>query len=149
MRKIKQNRQGQMRVIETILASFVIVFAMSFLNTIVISPPSEIYEVSDLEKLGYNVLYELDSQGILREFVYNESWESLATALRILLPANVYFSLDVYDVDGTLLNQGYPIAYGDRSVFSESKYIASVSYILPGTGSRYDPRVLELKLVRG
>lgn len=138
-----------MRVIETVLASFVIIFAISFLSTIVISPPSETYEVTDLEKLGHNVLYELDSQGVLEEFVYSESWGNLTAALRVLLPTSVYFSLDIYDVDGNLLNEGYPIVYGDWTAISDSEYIASISYVLPGNGTCYDPRILELKLVRG
>ena len=138
-----------MRVIETILASFVIVFAISFLSTLAVPPPSGTYEVIDLEKLGYNVLYELDSQGVLEEFVYGESWGNLSAVLRVMLPTNVYFDLAVYDRNNNLLNEGYPISYGDWTSISASKYIATVTYVLPGNSTYYDPRILELKLVKG
>ena len=138
-----------MRVIETILASFVIVFTISFLSTLAVPPSSESYEVTELERLGYNVLYELDSHGTLQELVYSESWANLSAALRVLLPANVYFNLHVYDRNGNLLNEDYPIAYGDQTAFSEAKNAATVIYVLPGNETCYNPRVFELELVRG
>ncbi len=149
MKNHKRNDRGQMRVIETILASFVIIFAISFLSTFAIPPPSENYEVTELERLGYNILYELDSQGILEELVYSESWGNLSAVLRVLLPTNVYFNLQVYDRDGNLLNQGYPIAYGDWTIIAENGYTATVTYVLPGNSSYYAPRILKLELVRG
>jgi len=138
-----------MRVIETILASFVIVFTISFLSTLAVPPSSESYEVTELERLGYNVLYELDSHGTLQELVYSESWANLSAALRVLLPANVYFNLHVYDRNGNLLNEDYPIAYGDQTAFSGAKYAATVTYVVPGNETCYNPRVFKLELVRG
>lgn len=149
MKDYRRSARGQMRVIETILASFVIMSAISFLSMFAIPPPSESYEVTELERLGYNILYELDGQGILEELVYSESWGNLCDVLRVLLPTNVYFNLHVYDRDGNLLNQGYMIAYGDWTMITGAGYTVSITYVLPGNSSYYAPRILKLELVRG
>ena len=138
---------GQMRVIEVILASLVIVFALSFANLFAVTPTSPKYEVTELEKLGYNVLYDLDKQGLLPRFVYSEDWSNLKAALRISLPIDVYFNLTVYDLNRTQINDT-PIFYGDASAFENSKNVASVTYGLVGHDS-YNPRILVLQLVRG
>jgi len=159
--KIFKNTNGQMRVVESILASFVIVFAITFVNTFAVTPQSSTYEVGDLEKLGYNALHGLDEQRLLSRFVYNESeWSTnLTVALRISMPSDVYFDLKIYDQNGNLLNSDTPIRYGKPEVFSDSISIASVRYSIPGyswldpsTGSQvvnYEPRTLILLLVRG
>ncbi len=158
--KIFENTKGQMRVVESILASFIIVFAITFANTFAVTPQSSTYEVGDLEKLGQNALHDLDEQRMLSRFVYNQSqWSTNFTiALRISLPSDVYFDLKIYDLDGSLLNPTDPIRYGNLEVFSDSGSVASVTYTTvgyskfdPTAGSqgRYEPRTLILLLVRG
>lgn len=150
MRTIR-NTKGQMRVIETILASFIIFSALTFVNIFAVLPSSPKYETSDLEKMGHNVLHDLDEQGLLSRFVYNETeWEELALALTIFLPPDVYFDLTIYDRQGTIKNPNFPIRYGaPDEVFTASNSTASVSYILPGQQAEYNPRILVLQLVRG
>jgi len=156
MRKTK-NRKGQMRIIEAILASFIVFFAVAFINTFAVTPSSTTYETSELEKVGHNVLHDLDDQKLLARFVYNGEWENLTAALTVCLPPDVYFNLTVYDLDGNLVNEGKPICYGDPNVFETSSSIASVTYILPGCPrwekaellAEYEPRILILQLVRG
>ena len=139
-----------MRVIETILASFIIFSALTFVNIFAVLPSSPKYETSDLEKMGHNVLHDLNEQGILSRFVYNETeWGQLTLALTIFLPLDVYFDLTIYDAQGTLKNQDFPIRYGSPEVFTASNSTASVSYIIPGQQAKYDPRILVLQLVRG
>jgi len=140
-----------MRVIETILASFVLIFAIAFLNIFTVNPRSSTYEVDDLEKLGYNVLHDLDEQRLLGRFVYNPSeWATnLTTAFRVSFPSDIYFNLTIYDINDTLLNSNTPISYGDPKVFSGSTPVASVTYILVGHDWNYDPRILRLVLTRG
>lgn len=137
-----------MRVIETILASLVIVFALTFVNIFAVTPYSTRYETSDLEKLGHNVLHDLDEKRLLTHFVYEEEWENLTAALSVSLPTDIYFNLTVFDLDGTVVNS-MQICYGDPAVFSTSNMTASVQYILPGYQMNYDPRILRLELVRG
>lgn len=158
--KISRNKNGQMRVVESILASFIIVFAITFVNTFAVTPRSSTYEVGDLEKLGHNALHDLDEQRLLSCFVYNPSeWSTNFTvALRISLPSDVYFDLKINDLNGSLLNSNVSIRYGDPKVFNNSGSVASVTYSIvgysrfdPATGSqvKYEPRTLILLLVRG
>ena len=157
MTKINRNK-GQMRVIETILASFIIVFALSFVNIFAITPTSPKYEVTELEKMGYNVLHDLDKQRLLARFVYTEEWDNIKAALRVTLPLDVYFNMTVYDLHDTKVNNA-TIFYGAPEAFSTSKNIASVTYGLIGYPKRneptgnyqaiYDPRMLILQLARG
>jgi len=149
---LKNSKKGQMRVIEVILASFIIVFALSYANIMAISPTSPKYEVTELEKMGYNVLYDLDKQGLLAKLVYSEDWDNLQRALQVLLPLDVFFNLTVYYTNGTKVNS-VPIIYGDASTFAASKNVVSVTYGLAGFSASdkavYDPRILILQLTRG
>ncbi len=155
--KTIRNNKGQMRVIETILSSFIILSAFAFINTYTALPSSPKYETGDLEKIGYNVLHDLNEQGLLNNFVYHKTeWEELALALTILIPPDVYFDLTIslLDEQHTIINQDFPIRYGAPEVFADSNSTASVSYIIPGHqcmqhSAEYDPRILILQLVRG
>ena len=137
-----------MRVIETILASLVIVFALAFVNIFAVTPYSTRYETSDLEKLGHNVLHDLDQKRLLTRFVYEKEWENLTAALTVSLPTDVYFNLTVFDLKGNIVNN-MQIYYGHHEVFLTSNMTASVQYIVPGYQTNYDPRILRLELVRG
>ncbi len=151
------DNKGQMRIVEIILASFVIIFALSFANILAITPTSPKYEATELQKLGYNVLHDLDDQELLARFVYNREWDNLKAALSVLLPLDVYFNLTVYDLNVTKLND-VGIFYGNLQALTTSKNIASVAYGLVGYSTRvnatyyqssYDPRILVMQLTRG
>jgi len=147
-----RNTSGQMRVIETILASFIFFSALTFANMLAVLPSSPKYEISDLERMGHNVFHDLDEQGILSRFVYNETeWGELASALMIVFQPDVYFDLTIYEVhtQDQPINQHFPIRFGAPEVFTASDSTASVSYILPGQQAEYSPRILILQLVRG
>ena len=154
---IRNGRKGQMRVVETILASLVIVFALSFVTIFAMTPTSPKYETTDLERLGYNVLHDLDKQGILARFVYCEEWDNLKAALRVTLPIDVYFNMTVRDLNWNEVNDAQ-IFYGDLESFATSKVVASINYGLVGYPVRinatqyqanYNARILDLQLVRG
>lgn len=141
--KKSDARKGQMRVIETILASFVIVAAIAFMNTMAINPPSPRYASSDLEKTGYNVLNTLNEQGLLSRYIYDREWNALEAALRVSLPGDVYFNLTIVDGEGY---QEASIFYGGDNVFVTSP-AGSLIYVLSGADD-YDLRILSLQLVR-
>ncbi len=147
--KIKKNVKGQMRVVETILASFIILFALAFVNMLAVTPSSLTYEATELEKIGHNVLHDLDEQRLLGRFIYPPyEWANLTAALMVSLPSDVYFDVTVYDSKDIVVNS-VPIRYGDPEVFTKASMIASVSYGVPGYQTSYDPRILVLQLVRG
>jgi hypothetical protein len=150
--KVTRNTKGQMRVIETILASFIFFSALTFANMLAVLPSSPKYEISDLERMGHSVFHDLDEHGILSRFVYNETeWGELALALMIVFQPDVYFDLTIYEAhtQDQPINQHFPIRFGAPEVFTASDSTASVSYILPGQQAEYSPRILILQLVRG
>lgn len=150
MRNFK-NTKGQIRVIETILAVSVIFAAISFVGIFAVRPMSPTYEVTDLEKMGYNALHDLDHQGVLTSLVYGnnaEKWSELRTVLKITLPVDVYFNLTIYDLNKSPINDK-KIIYGDPNTFVDARNIVSVSYTLVGTSGNYDPRILLLEITRG
>lgn len=155
--RIKNKNKGQMRVLEAILASFIIIVALSFVNFFAVNPSSQKYEANDLEKSAYNALHDLDLQGLLARFVYDEEWENLTAALSVVLPSDSYFNLTVKDLNDGTIND-VPISYGDYSILENSKAVSSVTYALVdfpskiapfGFDSNYQPRLLSLQLVRG
>jgi hypothetical protein len=155
----KYGNKGQMRVIEAILAAFIIVLALSFVNFFATNPTSQKYETTELDKMGYNTLHDLDLQGILAQYVYNQEWDNLGAALSVTLPVDVYFNMTIFDMDRTVINNA-PILYGQSGTFMDSKVVSSITYTLVGYSggstqdwdnlvSAYNPRVLVLQLVRG
>jgi hypothetical protein len=149
MTKPTDKNAGQMRIIEALLASFIILFAITFMNIFATTPTSPTYEIGELEKIGYNVLHDLDEQRLLPRFVYNQEWANLTLALLVSLPTDIYFDLKVSFLNGSVVNHNQPIRYGSPEVFTDSSNVASVTYILPGYNTTYDPRILVLLLVRG
>ena len=147
MRKTRKNK-GQMRIIEALLASFIILFAIAFTNIFAMTPASSTYETGELEKVGLNVLHDLDEKHLLSRFVFNEEWANLTAALMVSLPSDAYYNLTVYNMDYDVVNSMF-IRYGSSQVFSESTHVASITYIVPGYQANYDPKILVLQLVRG
>lgn len=147
MRKA-EGVKGQMRIIEALLASFVILFAITFINIFAVTPSSPAYETGDLEKIGYNVLHDLDEEKLLGRFVNNQEWANLTLALMVSLPTDVYFNLTVYDLNGVVVNTE-PISYGTSQTFASAGFVASVTYVVTGYQANYNPRILILQLVRG
>ncbi len=148
--KLRRNSKGQMRVVETLLASFIFISALTFVNLFSTFPTSPKYEVSDLEKMGHNVLQDLDEKRILSDFVYNESkWENLRLSILVFMPPDISFNLTIYDANGAVVNEGRPIFFGAERVFESSDSTASVTYVISGHDAVYDPRILILQLVRG
>ena len=146
MEKTKKTK-GQMRLVEALLASFILLFAITFLNAIAVTPTSPTYEPSNLEKIGNNVLHDLDEKDLLARFVYTEDWGTLTMALMVSLPPEIYFDLNVYYLNWSVANNE-TMRYGTSDVFENSSYIASVTYIVPGYQTSYDPRILVLQMVR-
>lgn len=143
-----KGSKGQMRVIEVILASIMVISAIIFLYYFSSAPASSTYETGDLEKIGHNVLHNIDEQRLLGRYVFNSEWSNLQAALTVSIPTDVYFNLTVYDLNGNQINN-VPIGYGSLQVFETSKAVASVNYIVSGYQTNYNPRLLQLQLVRG
>jgi hypothetical protein len=156
--KYLKNKKGQMRVIETILASLIMVAALSFVGIFAVSPTSPAYEITDMEKMAYSTLHDLDQQGLLAPAVYNHRWSDLRNILRITMPNDVFFNLTILNINGSPIYSGSQTLYGDLEIFSEARNVASVSYCLVGVtkfnangayNADYDPIILVLDVTRG
>ena len=147
--RANRNVKGQMRVVESIMAALIVITAITFLYFSAPTPSSQAYDASELEKMGHNILHDFDGQGLLARYVYRSEWENLTLALDTALPVNVYFNLSIYDSNYHSI--GHPLIppYGDQRIFSSSPAVASVTYVIPGYGASYNPRILLLKLVNG
>jgi len=148
--KSVRGSKGQMRVVEAIMASLIVVSAVVFLYIFTATPSSLTYETGELEKIGHNVLHDIDEQRLLARYIYSSppEWANLTAALMVSLPTDVYFNLTVYDLNGNAKNN-VMISYGSQQIFTTSKAVASVTYIVPGYKTIYDPRIVVLQLVRG
>lgn len=152
--KRKNKNKAQMRVVEAILASFIIIFALSFVNFFALTPTSQKYEITDLEKVGYNALHDLDVQGLLVPMVYDNHWTDLKAALGVILPTDVYYNITVLDLDKNPLND-VSISFGSSEIFTTSKSISSINYVIVGFPNRdmssynYEPRIINIQLIRG
>lgn len=144
----RRGTKGQMRVVEAIMATLIVIAAVTFLYFFAATPSSQANDTSELEKIGHNVLHDIDEQQLLARYVYNSEWTNMTAALVVSLPTNVYFNLSIYDINHHSI--GHPlIQYGDQQIFSSSAAVASVTYIVPGYQTSYNPRILVLKLVNG
>lgn len=146
--RTSKGSRGQMRVVEAILASLIVIFAVAFLYVFAAAPYSQTYETGDLEKIGHNVLHDMDEQRLLARYVYNSEWVNLTAALMVSLPTDVYFNLTVCDINSVPINPVL-IQYGAPQVFASSKAVASVTYVVSSYKMNYNPRILVLQLVRG
>ena len=148
--RVRHHRsvKGQMRVVEAIMASLIVISAVTFLYFFASTPSSQAHDTSELEKIGHNILHDIDEQRLLARFVYKLEWANLTSALVVSLPTNVYFNLSIYDINHNSIGDQL-IQYGDQQVFTSSSAVASVTYILPGYKTSYNPRILVLKLVNG
>jgi hypothetical protein len=150
-----RKNNGQMRVIEAILASFVLISALTFVNFFALAPTNQKYEVTDLENIGYNALHDLDVQGLLSNFIYrDDGWISLKAALSVTLPTDVYYNITIYDINKNAINDVL-VSYGQPELFETSPTVSSINYATIGLSNfnsssyNYEPRIINIQLVRG
>jgi hypothetical protein len=151
---VSLKNKGQMRVIEAILASFVLISALTFVNFFALAPTNQKYEITDLENIGYNALHDLDVQGLLSNFIYSDDWISLKAALSVTLPTDVYYNITIYDMNRNAINDVL-VSYGQPELFESSAIISSINYATIGLANfsassfNYEPRIINIQLVRG
>ncbi len=146
----RENSKGQMRVIETLLASFIFISALTFVNLFAAYPASPQYEVSDLERMGHAMLQDLDEKRVLSDFVYDKTkWEELKLSMLIFLSPDIYFNLTIYNINGSIINNETPLFFGEEDAFTSLDSITSITYVISSHDALYDPRILILQLVRG
>ena len=107
-------RKGIMRVVEALFSAVIILMAVIVSSQIVVFPnPFTSRTRTDLEKLGYNLMFRLAQEGSLERLIIEggDDWENDACILfGTLLPVGVYFNLAVYYVNSVyMVNESFSI----------------------------------------
>ncbi|MBS7612333.1 hypothetical protein KEJ27_09085 [Candidatus Bathyarchaeota archaeon] len=138
--KLLKARKGIMRVIEALFASITILVAVVASNQLIAFPnPFTSRTRSDLEKLGYNLMFRLAQDKLLESLILNvttrevrSGWENDATiVLSSLLPVGVYFNLTVYklsDDEPSQLNKQPVTNAESEDVFIKGGDVVTIIY---------------------
>ena len=121
-----RGKKGQIHTLEAIMAVIImIIFAFSVLQFYSI-PTYEAQSVEELKERGKSALTALDESGKLKEWVSNDNYDDLQTALIEMLPNDVGFNLTVFSdsLGGTV--EGDAVFGGTPPL---DKPIATVNYI--------------------
>lgn len=148
-RNLVKAHDGQTRILEAVIASFIIFLAFSAAFYFIYSSENIFYqETIDLNRLAHNILHQIAESAVIEETIEKdpENGENhLKIILQELLPANIYFNLVIYNYTGNPL-QPYSISNAMAEAFAESKEVASASIIY--TSKRGNIYNLVLKLTR-
>jgi hypothetical protein len=119
-----RNRNGQVRVLEALLASAVI-FSALFITVPIRTAVENSRDREVLYEIGLNMLIELDRDGELGSLIAKEDWLTVSKRLSTLLPLGVAYNLTVYDEDMAIFNNS-PVSGGGALVNN----VLSIQYLL-------------------
>jgi hypothetical protein len=135
--KIVKNKKGQVRVIEALLASLLLMACLA----VIPAPSNQSGSTANLASSGQNVLLSLDSNGQLATLVDSRNWASLKASIESTLPLTVWFNLTVFNNGMNVLNP-FPISNGG----AVSDKVVSLDYICVSQNSNYTIYILRLQL---
>lgn len=135
--KLVRNKKGQVRVIEAIFATILLMSCLSFVpaSTTVKDP------MGNLGSKAQNILLSLDSDGHLAALIGIQNWTSLKDCLESSFPMTVWFNLTVFDQNMHVMNP-FPIC----NAGAVSDKIISVDYICASQNGTYAIYILQLQL---
>jgi hypothetical protein len=134
----RNNRRGQIRIIEAFFASILI------LSTLALVPPRvgvEKTHYSTLNSVGTEALVSLDSNGMLSNLIEDNDWTTLRNCAQSLLPVSLWFNLTVFDENMGILND---VAVSNGGSVSEE--IIAVNYVCAASGGNYAVYIVRLQL---
>jgi len=140
--KIRENRKGQIRIIEAFFSALLIISAL--LLTSSLNYPNKEETLDELTQMGINVLLELDNNGTLAGFIDNQDWLGIKRSLEILLPNGVWFNLTIFDNNMTVLNQDFSITNGK----APSQRKASIEYLCVSRKTTFQLYTVRLQLAK-
>ncbi len=131
------EKSGQMRILETIIAAAIIYIVFSAAFFIIRSSETiTSQETTDLNKLGYNVLHRMMESRTIEETLEKHpeiGINYLKNVVQKFLPTGVYFSLKIYNCTGDLFPPFYPdtwsISNAPMEEIMKSKEVAYASTI--------------------
>jgi hypothetical protein len=145
--KLGKNVDGQVRILEAVIASIIVFIAFSAAFYFIYSTQNIFaQEAIDLNRLAYNLLHQIAESGIIEKTIEEKPGgiEQLKIALQELLPANIYFNLTIKPINpsGELISASNAPA----EAFKETGEVASASIIY--TSKRGNIYHMILKLTR-
>ncbi|MEM2173303.1 MAG: hypothetical protein QXS66_08745 [Thermoproteota archaeon] len=127
------NNKGQMRVVEALLASGIIVIAMIMTISLTRAPnPYSAKSRVELEKYSYDFLMSLAEQEVFDKVIFKsenvrDDWEGLMkNVLNALLPPNILYNMTVYNMTEVRIEIG-----GTNTTIVVHKPLGTVSNASP------------------
>ena len=136
---MKNQKRGQIRIIEAFLAVLIVFSSLAISTSL--TTERKTTESSDLASIGLQVLMKLDSDGSLSDYIESRNWSGLRETLSLLLPEGVSFNLTVYDGDMQQINNE---ATTNRNL--DSQEVASVKYVCVSQNPNFKYYVIYLHL---
>ncbi len=142
MKHIFQNKRGQFRIIEALLAALVL-FTI-FTASIFLTTTSRIHvlqERSDLDRTGHNILLRLVESGVVESTLETvPTFEPvLKTALTRTLPPLTYYSLKVYRADTNVIPSfiqvGTDVTNSPPDALQKASEVSSSSFMYTSSAS--------------
>ena len=135
--KLLKNKRGQVRIIEAIFATILLMSCLALVPASTSVPNSR----GNLVSTAQNVLLILDSNGHLAALVSTQNWTALKDCLESSFPLTTWFNLTVFDQNMRVMNP-FPIS----NAGAVSNNIVSVDYICSSQTSTYTIYILQLQL---
>ena len=136
------DKKGQIKIIEAFLAVS-IMFSVLVL-TAPLYPTSDFKREEKLERLGTQVLIELDKNGTFGQLIEERNWTAVKQSVEILLPLGVFFNLTVYDEQMQKVN-AEDISNSNLSNL-QVRETTSVQYLCATRGSGFQVYTIWLQL---
>jgi hypothetical protein len=134
----RANKSGQIRTIEALLASLLILSTIALVPTQFNNEKTH-YDTHYTE--GNQVLISLDSSGELSSMIENENWQSLKKSIQSMLPVSLWFNLTVFDSEMNPLND---VVVSNGGAISEE--VVAVNYVCASSTENYAVYLVRLQL---
>lgn len=134
----RANQRGQIRTIEALLASLLI------LSTIVLVPTQFGIEKTHYDSYyaeGTQVLISLDTNGELSSMIEDANWTALKKCVQSMLPVSLWFNVTVFDKEMNRLND---VAVSNGGAVSDE--IVAVNYVCATSTEEYAVYLVRLQV---
>ena len=136
--KLKDDKRGMVRIIESLLASLLI------LSTLALAPSHfglEPTHYNTLSSEETQVLISLDNDGVLSKLIDDGDWASLSNCLKSMFPVSLWFNVTVFDENNDVLND---VFVSNGSPVSDD--IIAVNYVCATSSGTYFVYLVRLQL---
>ena len=138
MRRFIRDRRGQIRVIEALFASILMLASLALI-------PVAQHATQDangtLSSTARDILAGLDGNGELARVADQQNWTAMQRLLEVAVPSAMWFNLTVLDESGAPINS-VPICSGGAI----SDHIEAADYLCATTNANYAIYLLRLQL---